>query len=306
MNKFRFAFRAFALVGLFFAFSAIADAQATRTWVSGSIGVDTNPCSRTAPCKSFAAALALVAVGGEINCLDPHSEGGVVVIEKSITIDCEDTQGSIRAFTVNGVNINITDPLDTAKNVRLRGITINGVGTGTNGIRIQSGNRLTLEEMVIDGFTAHGVSLETTSGAFSLVVKKTTIRNNVGNGINTSLSGGATATIFVIESLIAANEVGFNQNSATVGVIQNSTLTGNTTAGVQANSATSILGVKGCLLSHNGIAVSTVLSGTIRIGGNVITSNTFGLSGSNIFTWGGNFVDGNSTNGSNSGAASSQ
>jgi hypothetical protein len=302
MNKFKFAFGFFALVGLFFAFSAVADAQATRTWVA-SYGLDTSPCSRTAPCKSFAAALAITAIGGEINCIDPNSEVGVIQIDKSITIDCEDTQGTTKALTANGININITDPADTAKNVRLRGFTINGVGTGTNGIRIQSANRLTLEEVVIDGFTLHGISVETTAGAFNLVVKKTTIRNNGSNGINTALSGAA--TIFVSDSLFSANSIGFNQNSATAGIIQNSTFTGNTT-GIQANSSTSILAVKGCTIAHNGTAVSATASATIRIGTNMITSNTTGLSGSNIFTWGGSFVDGNIANGSNNGAAAAQ
>ena len=304
MYKFKFAFRALALVGLCLAFSAAAEAQATRTWVA-SYGLDTNPCSRTAPCKSFAAALAATSVGGEINCIDPNSEFGVIQIDKSITIDCEDTQGTSRASTANGVNINITDPTDTAKNVRLRGFTINGVGTGTNGIRIQSANRLTLEEVVVDGFTLHGISVETTSGAFNLVVRKTTVRNNGSNGINTSLSGAATATIFLIDSLISGNSVGFNQNSATTGIIQNTTITGNTT-GVQANSSSSILALKGCLLSHNGTAVSATASAVIRIGGNMITSNTNGLSGSSIFTWGGNLIDGNGANGTNNGAALSQ
>ena len=39
--------------------------QATRTWVSG-VGDDANPCSRTAPCKTFAGAISKTAAGGEI------------------------------------------------------------------------------------------------------------------------------------------------------------------------------------------------------------------------------------------------
>src|SRR5688572_17562804 len=78
-----------------------ASAQATRTWVSG-VGDDVNPCSRTAPCKTFAGAISKTAAGGIINCLDPAGYGAVT-ITKSITIDCEDTQGSILASLVNGV-----------------------------------------------------------------------------------------------------------------------------------------------------------------------------------------------------------
>ena len=53
-----------------------AQAQATRTWVSG-VGDDANPCSRTAPCKTFPGAISKTAAGGEINCLDPGGFGGV-------------------------------------------------------------------------------------------------------------------------------------------------------------------------------------------------------------------------------------
>lgn len=304
MKKFRFAFQIFTLAALFLAFSNAANAQATRTWV-GSTGSDTNPCSRTAPCKSFDAALALTAVGGEIDCLDANVENGTLDIDKSITIDCEDTEGTLKSSVNNGININITDPNDTAKNVRIRGFLINGVGAGSNGIRVQSANKLTLEEVIIDGYTAHGVSIENSSGAFNLVVKDSAIKNNGGNGINTALSGGATATIFVMDSLIAFNGVGLNQNSATTGVIQNSTFTGNST-GVQATSSNSIMALKGCRITHNAIGVSAASSATIRIGGNIITGNGTGLSGSSILTFGGNFIDGNTSNGTNNGGALTQ
>ena len=69
-----------------------AEAQATRTWVSG-VGDDANPCSRTAPCKTFAGAISKTAAGGEINCLDPGGFGAVT-ITKSMTIDCTGTFGS--------------------------------------------------------------------------------------------------------------------------------------------------------------------------------------------------------------------
>src|SRR5438445_12108679 len=70
-----------------------AQAQATRTWVSG-VGDDANPCSRTAPCKTFPGAISKTAAGGEINCLDPGGFDGVV-ITKAITIKVQDTQGGV-------------------------------------------------------------------------------------------------------------------------------------------------------------------------------------------------------------------
>src|ERR671939_1663914 len=82
----------------------IAQAQATRTWVSG-VGDDANPCSRTAPCKTFAGAISKTADGGEIDCIDPGGFGAVT-ITKSVTIDGGGTFASILAAGTNGVNVN--------------------------------------------------------------------------------------------------------------------------------------------------------------------------------------------------------
>src|SRR6476661_5452683 len=81
-----------------------ASAQATRTWVSG-VGSDANPCSRTAPCSTFAGAISKTAAGGEIDCLDPGGFGAVT-ITKAITIDCNGVAGGILASGVNGVIVN--------------------------------------------------------------------------------------------------------------------------------------------------------------------------------------------------------
>src|SRR5260221_14491959 len=56
MNKFRFTFKMLVIATFILAFTSLAQAQATRTWVSG-VGDDANPCSRTAPCKTFAGAI---------------------------------------------------------------------------------------------------------------------------------------------------------------------------------------------------------------------------------------------------------
>src|SRR5262245_49679582 len=130
--------------------AAPAHAQATRTWVSG-VGDDANPCSRTAPCKTFAGAISKTAVNGEINCLDPGGYGAVT-ITKSIVIDCEDTQGSILASLTTGVIVNITSATDTFKNVHLRGLSINGAGNGLRGINFIAGNGLTLDQVVVQNF----------------------------------------------------------------------------------------------------------------------------------------------------------
>src|SRR6266542_2122366 len=132
MNKFRFTIQVLAIAIFTFAFASMAQAQATRTWVSG-VGDDVNPCSRTAPCKTFAGAISKTASPGIINCLDPGGFGAVT-ITKSITIDGTGTLGSVLSSGVQGVIVNA---LSTDK-VVLRAIDINGAGTtlGTNGINI--------------------------------------------------------------------------------------------------------------------------------------------------------------------------
>src|SRR5688572_24992148 len=88
--------------------TTLAEAQASRTWVSG-VGDDANPCSRTAPCKTFAGAISKTAANGEINVLDPGGFGAVT-ITKSLTISAEGTLGGIvAALTPNCIVINDTN-----------------------------------------------------------------------------------------------------------------------------------------------------------------------------------------------------
>jgi len=200
-----------------------ASAQATRTWVSG-VGDDINPCSRTAPCKTFAGAISKTATNGEINCLDPAGYGAVTVT-KSITIDCEDTQGSILSAGTNGVIVNITAATDTRKAFKLRGVSINGAGTGTNGIRILAANIVNIEDVVIDGCTQHGISVE---AAAQVVVKGSSIRNNTGSGIN-GFSAGGPVDIAVVNSLISGNGTGVSASSASTLRLAGNTIVFNTT-----------------------------------------------------------------------------
>lgn len=202
--------------------AAAIDAQATRTWVSG-VGDDVNPCSRTAPCKTFAGAISKTATGGEINCLDPGGYGAVT-LTKSVTIDCRGTIGSILAALTNGVIINSPTAV-----VRLRGLNINGAGNGTNGVRVISAARVNIEDTVIDGFTQNGVSVENPADV-KVVVNRSTLRNNAVAGVsglpsgtadiavsNTSLTGngtaifaGANATIRISGNTIFQNTKGLS------------------------------------------------------------------------------------------------
>src|SRR4029077_13629187 len=133
----------FAFAMCFTLFSAPAHAQATRTWVSG-VGDDVNPCSRTAPCKTFAGAISKTAIGGEIDCLDPGGFGAVT-ITKSMTIDGSGTFGSILATGSTGIIVNAGQS-DIGV---IRGLSINGTGSGVNGIRFLAGGALHVEDVVI-------------------------------------------------------------------------------------------------------------------------------------------------------------
>ena len=135
-----------AMVG----YAAPASAQATRTWVSG-VGDDVNPCSRTAPCKTFAGAISKTAAGGEINCLDPGGFGAVTII-KSMTISCPYTEGGALAGG-NGVVVNLPSATDV---VFLRGLDIFGVNPPTNGVRFIAQGTLHIEDSVIRRFNSAG------------------------------------------------------------------------------------------------------------------------------------------------------
>lgn len=161
--------------------------QATRTWVSG-VGDDVNPCSRTAPCKTFAGAISKTVRGGEINALDAGGFGALT-ITKSITLTGSGL-GSILGSNTNAVVINIVDPADTAKSVRIRGVTINGAGTGLAGIKIVAADRVVIEDAVIDGFTGDAVSA---AGKCAVVVKSSTLSNNAGAGVSVKDAAGQAA-----------------------------------------------------------------------------------------------------------------
>jgi hypothetical protein len=133
-----------------------AQAQATRTWVSG-VGNDVNPCSRTAPCKTFAGAISKTATLGEINCLD--SAGfGAVTIGKSITIRCVGVVGGVLASLTTGVTIN-----SATAEVILDGLQINGAGNGFTGVRVVAASKVWITNTKIHGFSNNGVNVEATN-----------------------------------------------------------------------------------------------------------------------------------------------
>ena len=211
----RMAFRAVLIV---LTFSSLTQAQATRTWISG-VGDDVNPCSRTAPCKTFAGAIAKTATGGEIDALDPGGFG-TVTISKSITLDGTGMLASVLAPMVTGININIPETADPVRSVRIRGLSINGTTSGKFGILVTAANKVTVEDTVIDGFD-QGINIM----AGDVFVRNTTIRNNRGPGINVGTT--ASARVGVSDTSLVFNLSGFAGPATKITTFPNVVLYGN-------------------------------------------------------------------------------
>src|SRR2546430_11861083 len=133
MNKFRLTIKLLAIAIFTLAFASMTQAQATRTWVSG-IGDDANPCSRTAPCKTFAGAISKTAAAGEINVLDPGGFGAVT-ITKSITIRSDHIEAGVLVSGTNGIVISA----GANDRIVLEGLDIEGLGTCLNGLSVTAG-----------------------------------------------------------------------------------------------------------------------------------------------------------------------
>ena len=299
MSKVRFTFNILALAIFTLTVVSVAQAQATRTWVSG-VGDDVNPCSRTAPCKTYAGAISKTAKDGEISTLDPGGFGAVT-ITKSITINGGNGgqgYGSILASGVTGVIINITDAADVRKSVRLDWLNINGASTGIDGVRFVAGTALHVSNTLIDGFTGDGI--EVTAATPTVIVENTRIRNCVANGIRTSssTSGGIKASI--ANSYITRNGVGVNLQNGTIGNVHDSVVSHNTSHGLQVAepSAGSTLNISGTNIASNaGTGVNVVGGSRARIARCIILQNNVSLApAAQVDSGGNNNITGNTTN----------
>ena len=169
----------FALIGaIMIAGATTASAQATRTWVSG-VGDDANPCSRTAPCKTFAGAISKTAAGGEISVLDPGGFGAVT-ITKSISIIADGNEGSITSSQVNAIVVNA----GVNDQVTIHGVKIEGAGTGLNGVKVLQAGEVYLSNMLIRGARGApgcGINVVPSNAPTRVYVHKTEIvANNTG------------------------------------------------------------------------------------------------------------------------------
>jgi hypothetical protein len=290
-----------------------ASAQASRTWVSG-VGDDVNPCSRTAPCKTFAGAISKTAAGGEINCLDPGGFGAVTII-KSMTIDCHYTEGGALAGG-NGVVVNLPAVTDV---VFLRGLDIFGVNPPSNGVRFIAQGTLHIEDSVIRRFNAassQGVSFQPT-GSSKLFISNTIISDNgngvTGGGILIKPTGSGSARVELLNVRVNNNaniglSVDTTGNTGFVAFnVADSHFIGTTGSGVSVLAGAEINGmITDSTIAHN-TASGLVGNGalvTVRVGNTSIIGNASVsgagvsvLNAAQVRTYGDNRLDGNFADG---------
>ena len=297
-------------------FAGEANAQATRTWVSG-VGDDVNPCSRTAPCKTFAGAISKTAANGVINCLDGGGFGAVT-ITKSLTIDCYwQSAAGVLAPGTTGVIVNAA----ATDKVVLRGLEIDGMAQGVDGVRVVNAGAVQIDHCRIAGFTtstASGIRVTVANTPFQLHVKDTHVLNNgtgtTGGGIVIAPTGSVDMRVVLsrVEMRDNSNGLDVTGAGASSGSAQVSAMdvvsSGNRNVGVRSTgggAAVSILLDRSMVtgnLSHGVIASGA--NANAVVGRTTVVGNGAGFSvsgGGNIYSYGTNQVNGNGTDGAPTG-----
>ena len=290
-----FAMVLFALLAV----AATAHAQATRTWVSG-VGDDANPCSRTAPCKTFAGAISKTAPCGEIDVLDPGGFGAVT-ITKCISIETDDA--SVAGVLVSGTN-GIVIAAGATDVVMIRGLTFDGLGTGLAGIKVISAGAVFVEECWINHFNGNGattgaaIDIEPAAPTTNLNVslREVKVRDNSVAGTFAILikpAAGITVKALLDNVTIENNAGGLRAEAGSTVVVNDSKISNNSGNGVTA--VGSVIALQSTLISTNGSnGILAAGGGTVQISNVSVLDNTgIGLSGSAIVSFKNNSVAGN-------------
>jgi hypothetical protein len=276
-------------------------AQATRTWVSG-VGDDANPCSRTAPCKTFAGAISKTAAGGEISVLDPGGYGAVN-ITKSITLNGAGTLASILFSGTNGIIVNGAGII-----VNIRDISLNGgtpTSPGINGIRIIQASQVSVVNCDIFNFSQNGIIDERTV-AGTLTVVNTDIHNSLGTfviraGIRLN-STVTTANALVCDGVriwghATDSSVGIFLGSGGIATITRSTIH-STVRGISVAAGT--VAVSDSVIRGNTHGIRAGSTAVIRLASTLITANTTNaleiIAGGVVESFGNNAIAGNTVN----------
>jgi hypothetical protein len=289
----RFLFCATILIG----FSTAAFGQATRTWVSG-VGDDANPCSRTAPCKTFAGAISKTADKGEISVLDPGGFGSVTCT-KGITLNGTGTLAGILNAGTFGVQVNAP----ATSTIIIRDISINGAGTGTFGVRVLAGQTVMVDHCWIYGQNSvsagqgRGIDVAV-GGVTNLKVINSVIENVNEDGIHLNSTGGQVNAMInnteIMNCLGDAIEAASNVRAA----VSNSRifLDGN---GLRTTGSNCLFNLDDLFISQVGIALQSSSTSAIRISDSIIAQNSTGISlgGGAIESFQGNSLIGNTTPG---------
>ena len=276
MTRMKLLFNTLAVLVVCLACSTLAQAQATRTWVSG-VGDDANPCSRTAPCKTFAGAISKTAEGGEIDVLDPGGFGGVT-ITKSITIDGTTGAGfgSILAAGFNGVIVNVTTNPTTAvvtlRNLYING-TKNGISPGPNGIRFIAGKVLHVEKCAIFGFSTTGIDVNNTTTNPTVVIEDTNISNIGTTGISLTATTGL--GVVIRNTTVKQSGTGISAGANSRVSVEGSNLSANSTGLGTASGSESNL--TETLVAGNGTGVNLVSGATVRLGNCTVAQTLTGV-----------------------------
>ena len=276
------------------AFSTLAQAQATRTWVSG-VGDDANPCSRTAPCKTFAGAIAQTTAGGEIDCLDPGGFGALT-ITKAITIDCNSGVGSVLVAGTNGINVE-AGPNDVVyiKNLDIDGLGAGGGTVGLSGIVYVSGKALFLRNVDVFGFESYCVDAQTGAANGQLTIDNSSLSNCGAASINISTTGSSLLSVDIHSVRIWDTPVGISAGYGARVNVRDSVIT-MATIGVADQPGPSTVLVTGSTISFCDVALQSAVGGFIGATGNSFANNSgtvFNTNGGTILSGGDNSNFGN-------------
>jgi hypothetical protein len=252
-------------------FSTVVHAQATRTWVSG-VGDDVNPCSRTAPCKTFAGAISKTAACGEISVLDPGGFGPVT-ITKGMTINGTGTLAGILSAATNAVIVNA----GVSDTIVLRDISMNGACSGLNGVRFLAGKLLVVDHCWISNMTQKGIEVSKTVDGTQLKVFNTDF-TNVNTAVQaTTTTGGVFVDVDTVTIQGAVNGINYNSNAS--GTVLHTYFSRNIGGfGVSAG-AGSIVNVIDCHFRSNTTGINASVGSIVRICENEFVDNTNGLAG---------------------------
>jgi hypothetical protein len=258
-----------------------AHALSNRAWVSGH-GADSAGCgSPASPCRTFQYVHDnIIAPSGEIDVLDPAGYGAVTINKAlSIVNDGVGTAGVQATANQNAITINA----GASGAVFLRGLDIDGTGTGNHGIVLNSGGSLTIVNCVVRHFVLDGIHIEPASGVTNVAISKTIASDNF-YGIVLISDGMATFTAVIRQTTVA------NNGSAGAGIFIDNRGVGASATIVDSGAFNNSIGFLVGQVGHTGA--------TLRLGRSVVTGNGIGVAinpGGTAQSYGDNKIDGNGT-----------